>query len=132
MNKFAEKLAAQKTNQATQPQMSDVEKFIQSAAVDGALTRSPEQLTASVVAEPVKAVVTPMERLLAQLSDHREDVLNKGKGKAERITISFPKEQLIKAEIIKLLLESEKEMQLAMSQVISILIDRGFDSMMKE
>lgn len=132
MNKFAEKLAAQQTKQPTQPQMSDVEKFIQSAAVDGALTRSPEQFTAPVVAEPVKAVVTPMERLLAQLSEHREDVMSKGKGKAERITISFPKEQLIKAEIIKLLLESEKEMPLAMSQVISILIDRGFDSMMKE
>lgn len=132
MNKFAEKLAVQQQSQTTPPQMSDVEKFIQSAAVDGALTRYPDQFTAPVVNEPLKAVVTPMERLLAQLSANKEDVLNQGKGKAERITISFPKEQLIKAEIIKLILESEKEMPLAMSQVISILIDRGFDSMMKE
>ncbi|PKA71340.1 hypothetical protein ATI02_4318 [Pseudomonas baetica] len=122
MNKFAAAIAEQKQKMPVAP-MTDIETFIQSAPSDGALTREP------VV---VAAIKSPIERLLDQLMAHKQDVSNNGKGKAERITISFPKEQLIKAEIIKLLLESEKEMPLAMSQVISILIDRGFDSMMKE
>lgn len=133
-NKFKKGLEERRTVQV-QPDAKknpiDVDTFIQLAASDGALTRNADE-PVLVHPEPVKAPISPMERLIAQLSAHKEDVLSKGKGKAERITISFPKEQLIKAEIIKLLLESEKEMPLAMSQVISILIDRGFDSMMKE
>lgn len=122
MNKFAAAIAEQKHKLPVAP-MPDIETFIQSAASDGALTREPVA---------VQANKSPIERLLDQLTAHKEEVLNNGKGKVERTTISFPKEQFIKAEIIKLMLESEKEMPLALSQVIAILIDRGFDSMMEK
>lgn len=131
-NKFGAALAERKTTQLTQSSMTDLDKFIQSAASDGALAKEPEPQLVVEQVEPEKAPESPLDRLFRELAEHQETVRStRKKGKIERVTASMHKEQLMKADIIKMLLEDEKGINLSMSQVIAMLIDKKFDEFVK-
>ncbi|HEJ1837327.1 hypothetical protein JE006_22895 [Pseudomonas aeruginosa] len=132
-NKFKKGLEERKINQAQQVAKKppvDFETFIESAASDGALNQ-PEITPLKLVEKVVEKVsVSPLERLLSELHTLQEAIKETGKkGKIEKITASMHKEQTLKAEIIKMVMEEEKGIELSMSKVIAMLIDKKFDEL---
>lgn len=130
MNKFA---AALEEKKGIKPKPAvDIESFIQSAASDGSLAK--EEVVALKVVEvvPEKAPLSPVERVLNELTDLQASIKETGKkGKIERMTASMHKEQLLKAEIIRLTMEEEKGVSLSMSQIVAMLIDKRFSEIDK-
>ncbi|MFI8556090.1 hypothetical protein [Pseudomonas putida] len=126
-NKFQQSLEERRNSEVQQvPKKApvDAETFIQSAASDGALTNA----TPEVVVE--KPEMSLLDRLKADLNEHQESVKQtRKKGKIERITTSMHKEQLMKAEIIKMMIEDDKGVNLSMSQVFAMLVDKRFDEL---
>lgn len=125
-NKFKRVLEERKANQVEPvvKKHADLESFLQSAASDGALANpAPE----AVVEKPEMSL---LDRLKADLNEHQESVKQtRKKGKIERITTSMHKEQLMKAEIIKMMIEDDKGVNLSMSQVFAMLVDKRFDEL---
>lgn len=126
MNKFAAALEEKKNKQ--QNPVVDINTFIQSAASDGDLSK--EEVV--VITEPVVEDLTPLKRALKELSELQALIKETGKkGKIERMTASMHKEQLLKAEIIRLTMEEEKGVSLSMSQIVAMLIDKRFSEIYK-
>lgn len=126
MNKFAAALEEKKNKQ--QNPVVDINTFIQSAASDGDLSK--EEVV--VIPEPVVEDLTPLKRSLKELSELQALIKETGKkGKIERMTASMHKEQLLKAEIIRLTMEEEKGVSLSMSQIVAMLIDKRFSEIYK-
>ncbi|WP_132577656.1 hypothetical protein [Pseudomonas aeruginosa] len=126
MNKFAAALEEKKNKQ--QNPVVDINTFIQSAASDGDLSK--EEVV--VIPEPVVEDLTPLKRALKELSELQSLIKETGKkGKIERMTASMHKEQLLKAEIIRLTMEEEKGVSLSMSQIVAMLIDKRFSEIYK-
>lgn len=126
MNKFAAALEEKKNKQ--QNPVVDINTFIQSAASDGDLSK--EEVV--VIPEPVVEDLTPLKRTLKELSELQALIKETGKkGKIERMTASMHKEQLLKAEIIRLTMEEEKGVSLSMSQIVAMLIDKRFSEIYK-
>ncbi|WP_372821408.1 hypothetical protein ACCE15_19280 [Pseudomonas parafulva] len=127
-NKFKRGIEERKAQQVEPvvKKHADLESFLQSAASDGALV-NPTPEVAVAVEQPELSL---LDRLKADLSEHQELVRQtRKKGKIERITTSIYKEQLMKAEIIKMMIEDEKGMNLSMSQVFAMLVDKRFDEL---
>lgn len=129
MNKFAAKNAERQENKSTAKPVADFETFIQSAASDGALTRE-EPVK---VETPVAAPRSLLERRMDELKAVQDKVLETGKkGTIGRTTVSMHREQTIKSEIIKLLIEQEVGMEMSMSQIFTHLVERKFDELVKK
>lgn len=127
-NKFKRGLEERRVNQVEPvvKKHADLESFLQSAASDGALA-NPTPEVAVAVEQPELSL---LDRLKADLSEHQESVRHtRNKGKVERITTSMHKEQLMKAEIIKMMIEDDKGVNLSMSQVFAMLVDKRFDEL---